>query len=494
LLFLKHRNPDKKELNMSFKLFLAQTFGLIKSTSKIEAAHDALLADYKMYCEFEKSAELKEYNELDLLLKSPTFLQQKQEIQHLSLRGSKEEAQLSEYNKLGRNRSLQKFYQTNGSDELKRFQKIFASEEFTTYKKLREKVHSTSFDSKKKKDEKSEEFALNAQFHKLKESDNISFCEHFAKSKEYHNYEQFKESAERKRYDELKKIVETAEFKNRIAYLEDKHKWEKTGEHAKELRFAELKKLPQLINYQKYNKLDAFSFFKKWDLVFEDNFKAGSLDHKKWSTQSHWAQQALGRNFSQMGDLHAFTEGKNVSIEFNTLKIQVRKETTRGMLWQIPFGFVEQSFDYSSGIVSTAGIEWWKHGILEVKVKYTPSSNFVDAIYLLGEEASPQINLVEIGAKNRVGLLSKSSAGINAQCEDINGLKSGEYYIFSLEWSSHNLTWKVNGRELYTINQDVPNTKMHLNIASIVVGDAADHLPHSFEVDWVRFYQHKPKA
>lgn len=475
---------------MSLKLFLAQTFGLIKSTAKIEAAHDALLADYKMYCEFEKSAELKEFNELDLLLKSPTFLQHKNEVQHLVFKRSKEEAQLIEYNKLNKNSRLQQFYQLMNSEELKRFEKIASSEELSAYKKLREMVHSSSFDSKKKKDEKSDEFAKNAQYHKLKDSDNIQFYERFSKSKDYHNYQKYKDSAERKRFDELKKVIDSKEFKDRVAYLEDKRKWEKTEDHAKELRFAELKKSPQLINYLRYNKSDAFSFFKKWNLVFEDNFKAGSLDHQKWMTQSHWGHQALGRNFSQLGDMHAFTEGRNVSIEFNTLKIQVRKEPIHGMQWQIPFGFVEQKFDYSSGIVSTAGIDWWKHGILEVKIKYTPSPYFADAIYLLGEESSPQINLVEIGAKNRVGLLSRTSSGINAQCEDINGLKSGEYYIFTLEWTSHALTWKVNGRELYTVNQDIPNAKMHLNIASIVVSEPAGDLPHTFEIDWVRFYQH----
>jgi len=479
---------------MSLKLFLAQAFGLIKSTAKLEAAHDALLADYKQYSTFEKSAELKEYNELDLLLKSATFLQHKHEVQHLVLKESKEAAQLTEYNKLAKNSQLQHFYQTLNSDDLRKFEKIAASEELATYKKLKELVHNPSFDTKKKKDDKSDESAKNAQYHKLKDSDNIQFYEHFAKSKDYQNYQNFKDSAERKRYDELKKLVESKAFKDRVAYLEDKHKWEKTEEHAKELRFAELTKLPQLVNYQKYNKSDAFSFFRKWDLVFEDNFKAGSLDHQKWMTQSHWAHQALGRNFSQLGDIHAFTEGKNVSIEFNTLKLQVRKEPTRGMQWKIPFGFVEQNFDYSAGIVSTAGIEWWKHGILEVKVKYTPSQHFVDVIYLLGEETSPQINLVEIGAKNRVGLLSKTSSGIDVQSENINGLKAGEYYIFRLEWSSHALTWKVNGRELLTLTQDIPNAKMHLNIASIVVSETSEHLPHTFEIDWVRFYQHKPKA
>ena len=278
---------------MSFKLFLAQTFGLIKSTSKIEAAHDALLADYQMYCEFEKSSELREFNELDLHLKSPTFLQHKREIQHLGLKGSKEEAQLREYDKLGKNPRLQKFYQTLRSDELKQFEKIKSSEELATYKKLRELLHSPSFDAKKKKDETSEEYARNAQYHKLKDSENIRFYEQFAKSKACKNYLAMIDSAERRRYEELQKVVESEAFRARVAYLSDKHKWEKTEDFARENRFADLKKMPQLINHQKYNASDAFAFFRKCDLVFEDTFKLGKLDHEKWMTQSHWAHEAL---------------------------------------------------------------------------------------------------------------------------------------------------------------------------------------------------------
>lgn len=478
---------------MSFKLFIASTFGLIKSTAKLEAAQDALRADYQMFCEFEKSAELKEYNELDLLVKSPTFLQRKREIQHSVFKGSKEEAQLTEFKKLGRNARLQRFYTTLKSEDLKRFGKISASDELATYKKLKGIVHSPSFDTRKKKDEKSDEFAKSTEYHKIKDSENISFYEHFAKSPEYKNYLLINDSVERRRYEELQKITDSDEFKAKVTYLEDKHKWEKTDEHARETRFAELKKLPQLVNYQKYHSSNAFDFFKKWNLVFEDRFNSGKLDPESWKTQSHWASQTLGRNFSQVGDLHAFTEGRNVSVEFNTMKIEVRKEKTHGMQWQIPFGFVEQEFDYSSGIVSTAGVEWWKHGILEAKVKYEPSHHLVDAIYLLGEETSPQINLVEIGVKNRMGMLTKTADGIHAECESISGLKAGEFYIFRLEWNSHSLVWKINGREIFTLTNNVPAFKMHLNMASIVVSEPTD-LPHRFEIDWVRFYQHHPKA
>ncbi len=478
---------------MSFKLFIASTFGLIKSTAKLETAHEALLADYKMFCEFEKSAELKEYNELERLVKSPAFLQKKREIQHLGFKGSKEAAELAEFKKLEHNSRLQKFYTTLNSDELKRFDRISGSETMKKYKELKTGVEKHSLAALKDMDKQSKEYALYTEFEKLRDSDDLTFFRDFRKSPAFKNYELMLDSTEHKRHEELKKITGAAEFKARVAYLEDTHKWEKTEEHTKEVRFAELKKSQQLVNYLKYNSSNAFEFFKKWDLVFEDHFKSGKLDTANWMTQTHTANQTLGRNFSQLGDLQAFTDGRNVSVELNTLKIEVRKEKTRGMQWQVPLGFVEQEFDYSSGVVSTAGAEWWKHGILEAKVKYAPSHHLVDAIYLLGEQSSPQINLVEMGMKNRVGLLTKSTDGIQAECESISGLKAGEFYIFRLEWNAHSLVWKINDHEILTITQNVPAFKMHLNLASIVVAEPTD-LPHRFEIDWVRFYQHKHKA
>ena len=620
---------------MSFKLFFASTFGLIKSTAKLEATHDALLADYRMFCEFEKSTELKEYQELDLLVNSAIFIQKKKEIQHLVLKGSDEAAQLVEFKKLGKNSRLQKFYTTQKSDELKRFSKISESglgdkyhtlkkyvegaefqyekktaqargkKKFETteayarnkefvqllnsddlkfylkfakssalrnyelmknsaerksfeelqkvsgslelaskgskeatqlseYKKLEKnsrlkKYYSTQksdelkrfgkisesglpekfqalkkyvegadFQNEKRKAEAegkkefetTDAFAKLTEFNLLQSSDDIKFYLNFEKSAERRNHEQIKDSELRKRFEELQKITGSEAFKSRVTYLEDTHKWDKTEDAAKEKRFAELKKLPQLLNYLKYTNSSAFDFFKKWELVFEDRFETGKLNSHKWQTQSYWADQALGRNFSQVGDLHAFTDGKNVLADGKSLKIEVRKEKTRGMQWQIPFGFVEQEFDYTSGIISTAGGDWWNHGILEAKVKYSPSSHFVDAIYLLGEESSPQINLVEMGITNRLGTLTKTENEIQADCKSISGLKSGEFYIFRLEWSAGSLKWKINGREILAITLHVPSHSMHLNAASIVVSEPTDSLPHRFEIDWIRFYQH----
>ncbi|MFA5328714.1 MAG: glycoside hydrolase family 16 protein [Prolixibacteraceae bacterium] len=475
---------------MSFKLFVASTFGLIKSTTKLENAHKALVVDYQMFCEFEKAKELKEYNELDLLVNSPTFKQKKKELQGLSLKSSKEEAQLKELAKLDRNSKLRKFYATEKSEDLKKYEKVKASDLPEKFRKIKETVESVSFDKAKKKDASSKEYAQFAEFQNLKNSADLQFFQRYGKSPAYRNYVQMKDSPERKRLEELQQITTSAEFKARVTYLEDKQKWEKTADAGAEKRFTEMQKMPELVNYLKYKNSNAFEFFKKWELVFEDNFESGKLDREKWSTQSHWASKTLGQNFSQIGDLQAITDGKNISVAGKSMKIEVRKEKATGMQWQVPFGFVEREFDYTSGIVSTAGGDWWNHGILEAKVKYNPSASIVDAIYLLGEESSPQINLVEMGAKNRLGTLTGTENGVKADCESISGLKAGEFYIFRLEWTASSLVWKVNEREILTINLHVPSHTMHLNAASIVVSEPTGNLPHQFEIDWVRFYRH----
>jgi len=475
---------------MSFKIYLASAFGLIKPTVKIEAAYDALLADYLMFSEFENSTEFTEYHELDLLVNSPTFRQKKKNLLRQTLKGSTEGAQMAEYKKLERNRRLQKFYQTLESQDLKRFDKISDSATLSKYKELKTGVERHSLQALKKMDKQSNEYVLYVEYQTLKDSDDLTFFRNFRKSPSYINFELMKNSPERKRFEELEIITGSKEFNAQVAYLEDKQKWDKTDDAKKERRLAEMKELPQVINYLKHKHSNAFDFFKKWNLVFEDRFDTGSLDTQKWMTQSYWASQTLGQNFSQLGDLHAFTDGKNVSLKSDLLRLEVRHEKTTGMQWRIPFGFVEQEFDYSSGIVSTAGGEWWKHGILEAKVKYSPAHNLVDAIYLLGEETSPQINLVEMGEKNRIGLFTHKTDGFQAESESLSGLKVGEFYIFRLEWSAHSLVWKINNRELFTLTHNIPAFKMHLNAASIVVADPSESLPHRFEIDWIRFYQH----
>jgi hypothetical protein len=72
---------------MSFKLFFASNFGLIKPTAKIEAEQEALLKDYQLFCSFIESAELKEYQSLNQYVNSESFKNNRKKLEQLRFKG-----------------------------------------------------------------------------------------------------------------------------------------------------------------------------------------------------------------------------------------------------------------------------------------------------------------------------------------------------------------------------------------------------------------------
>ena len=505
--------------------------------------------DLQRYLKIAESETLARYLALKKYMEGGSFAADKKKSEAEVFEGSPEEKILNEFNHLQKSKAIQIFFKLNGSPELKQFQdfelspelkkftelkakiekgqigkeekeqfhqlekseaiksyfrfadspdyKIFKeTEESPTpqhFQELKRKVESSDFQKRKtyledhKKFEKTEAFKKEEEYKKLKVSDDILFYQKFEKSSELGNYQRMKNSEEKNRFEELKKQTSSEEFISRKAYLEDSKKWEKTEEFKKFRQYNELKQLPQIQNYFKYKNNQELDFFKNWQLIFSDHFSTGKLDSSKWQTISHRGEQSLGRNFSQPGDLQAFTSGENIKTDGKTLKIETRKEKTKGFAWQLPFGFVEKEFDYSSGCINSSGSFGGNYGIWEAKVKYAPLKGLASVLYLSGEDNALQVNLVETGMKNQVGLTTKDED----QTACISGLKTGQYYIFRLEWSQGKMCWKINNKEILALDRQIPATEVHLNAATIVVDEIASGLPHAFEIDWIRVYQKK---
>jgi hypothetical protein len=95
-----------------------------------------------------------------------------------------------------------------------------------------------------------------------------------------------------------------------------------------------------------------------------------------------------------------------------------------------------------------------------------------------------------MGVKNRMGLLAAKDGKTGFTGVSISNLAREKYYIFSLEKTAGQLTWKVNGCTLFEMPASGVNFPMFLNISSIVVNDVpASKLPADFEVEWVRCYK-----
>jgi hypothetical protein len=425
------------------------------------------------------SEKLKKYLELKNLPK--TDKEKKRELKNL-----KSDNEIKGYLKFEHSKKLKLYRETADSYHLKRFEELKAEVENDGFKKR------VDFLKDKKKFEKTEAWKKWNRFKELTSSDDIKFFVKFEKAPLLDNYYKVAESADLKRFNELNSTITSEEFLKRKAYLEDAKKWEKSEEYAREEKYLEMKNRPHLVKYFKYKGTDAFDFFTQWDVSFEDAFQGGKLDIEKWATMSPRAEKVLGRNYSMPGDLHVYTNGENIKCE-SKLVIETRQEKVDGMVWKMPAGFIPAEFDYTSGLVSTAKSFQQEDGIFEAKIKFNPAKETVSSFVLQGEKVFPGIYLLEMGAKNRIGVSSGNEKGrLTINGLDISNLKKGHWYIFTLEKAGGSLVWKINDTEVLKLENRHIDFPLHINIFTMVINQMpGSRLPVRFQTEWIKCYKKK---
>jgi beta-glucanase (GH16 family) len=62
-----------------------------------------------------------------------------------------------------------------------------------------------------------------------------------------------------------------------------------------------------------------------------------------------------------------------------------------------------------------------------------------------------------------------------------------DFFIYSLEWTSEKLIWKINGEEFFRQTGDIPQVPMYV----ILSGGTEKPISGmtTMEIDWVRIYQ-----
>lgn len=455
--------------------------------------------DYK---KLSKSAGIKAYNEIQdssVLKKHEVFSKSEKLKSFLQLQNVPERTrqQKNELKALQKDSEIKSYYRFEKTNKLKLYREMADSHDLKRFTELKSYVESKEFKTReaflkdKTKFEKSEAYKKISRFKQLQADLDIRFYLKYEKSSLYKNYQVVSGSGDLKRYNELVGITSSDEFKNRKIYLEDKKKWEKMEGFARSVEFEKIKDLPHIKKYFKYLNSTSFAFFESWELVFEDHFKETKLNTEKWSVRTYVADKMLGDNYSLAGDLQVYTSGENVSTG-GKLNIQVKKEKKTGKVWQMPAGFIPVALDYTSGVVSTWNSFWMEDGIVEAKIKFQPVKQIASSLYLSGENNLPRLNILEMGAKNHVGISALNPAGkVEISGLDISNLKTG-WYIFTVVKQGGNVTWKINESEVHTEQQSALKTRMHLNASSLVVNEvSAGLLPNSFEMEWVKCYRKK---
>jgi hypothetical protein len=502
--------------NIAFgsKYFIFSKFSSIPKTSKIEQNRNELAKEYNDFKEFKKSAELKEFEDLNKYIESH---EHKELLERINKNKAAEEDKIKSFESQKKSKRFKAYFKFKESQKLKEYQSIAQSEDLKKHNELKSLTSSADFNSQKnklttaikeagnkgkgEKDDQQKaalEKQLNAlvqqikEFKQLAKSRNIKFYFKFGNSAKYKNFLAFEKSKELADYLALEKYLASDEHKDKLSKLTSNE----AEENTKINKHQEFKNSKKYKWYQEVKGAGKFDELKKWKVVFEDDFSQSSLDPGKWMTRYYWGDKLMNDAYALEHDKAFPTDGQNIEVS-KTLKIITKKEKVEGKKWKIPFGFVPQEFDFTTGLASTAKSFRLKYGKVEAKIKVNYAKPVNYNFWMASEKNLPHVDVMKLQRKKSrvdVGLAYGNltdEKGPTKKSAEFTGLDvSQDFFIYTLEWTKDKLTWKINDVVVNEQKQGIPHEEMYLVFSSSITQNTnGSGLPASMEVDWVRCYQ-----
>ena len=295
----------------------------------------------------------------------------------------------------------------------------------------------------------------------------------------------------------LEKETNSDDFQKRKTYLlmKPKARYETTEEYQKEQEYQELKKSEKVMWYFKSKKKYPFGEIEKWEETFNESFAGKKLDEERWMTRYYWGDAILNEPYTMSDDKSFPTDGKNVEFYDNKLRLVTKREEIEGKKWHPQHGFLQDSFEFTSALVSTGKSFRQKFGIFKAKIKMSPT-NLTQAFWMVSDSLVPHIDVAKFeNGKIYANYFWSSGKGAapSKSISKTGGSKfSGDFYIFTLEWSPGKLVWKINDKVFKTQSADVPQDEMYMVFSAGLKDWASDQgLPAAMEIDWIRVYKLK---
>ena len=439
--------------------------------------------ELKRFKDLDGSEKIIEFEKLETSIKSPEF-REKQKMRPIRFKDTEEYINFHEYKSLKGDPEVKAFLKSKGKAEMTKSKTIIRYEELDAFTK------SSAFLAKKNmkpitfKD--SEEYKKLLEYNRKKGSPEIKEFYKFKTSKEYANYLNTHDSKRLERYAELKEYVATAEFRDKKNYLLDKKRFEKTEMYRQSEEYNKLIKNPDIIWYFKVKDSNKFDILKQRELTFSDEFDGDKPDTKKWLTNYYWGEKLLKDRYSVESDLQSYTEKENFEQRNSILKIITKPQRVSGKVWSAANGFTTKEFSYTSGLINSGDSFRQKYGLFTAKIKLG-DINAKNAFWMLADKITPHIDICRT-SKGKVWFDYFSAKGNNVKTS-LGSRYAKDFFIYSLEWTSDKLVWKINNTVVFTQTSDIPQEPMYVLLAGGL--DNPINGMTTMEIDWVRVYQPK---
>ncbi len=500
--FLKVQEHYKLPAKTRFELSdLGHTLKQYENQSNSEeiSGYFEFISD-KLYTGFEKMKDTKELNrylELNSIIESHEFKSKKKSLSKEDFANSKEGKLFDEFTNLSKISEIEDYLKLESSHNKKYYDALHGSDQLLAYEELDKFIHSHDFENQKQSIMETDfhdtqEYKKKRELDQMMEDPNIKIYFKLDGSEELSNFNKLNDSDKIHRYHELESYIESKEFKDQKAYLSlnPKTRWMESEENKQLEEYKRLKKSEKIkrffskFNHKKYN------WHREWNLTFIDEFNSGQLDTQKWLTRYYYGEEMLQKSYSLTNELHYISDGDNLDLSANHLKIVTRKEKAEGIKWNPELGFFPTEFDYTSGLINSGKSFRQKFGVFEAKIKFSSSSKLLNAFWMVGNQQTPHIDVAKANGVYSVGINSENNKFIKT----LNRAKfSGKYFIYTMEWTPNKITWKINGLEIASTTSNIPQEEMYIALSSGIYSESEGESLPAMEVDWVRCYQKASK-
>ncbi|MBU5317754.1 family 16 glycosylhydrolase [Clostridium bornimense] len=229
----------------------------------------------------------------------------------------------------------------------------------------------------------------------------------------------------------------------------------------------------------------------QWNLVWSDEFNGDTLNKDNWIYD-------IGGDGWGNNELQYYTDrNENVRVENGHLVIEAKKEEYGGM-------------GYTSGRIKTKGLQEFKYGRIEAKMKMPKGQGLWPAFWMLGANMDSNIwpTCGEIDIMEHVNNAENIHGTIHW---DYNGYQTytgrtksdiEEYHIYAIEWDDESIKWFVDDNKYLEANikNNINGTdefhKSFFILFNLAVGgnwpqspNGNTKFPAKMMVDYVRVYE-----
>ena len=245
-----------------------------------------------------------------------------------------------------------------------------------------------------------------------------------------------------------------------------------------------------------------------WQLAFAEEFDGDRLDDETWHTCFWWAPNTCTIEPHQEMGLY---RQENVSVADGVLTLRARPKRA--------IGWNGETYDYTSGLVSTGGSDYsdparesgfvFTYGYAEARIQVPAGQGLVPAFWLPTADHSwpPEIDIMEMLGNDptrttmhyhyRRSNGTKATVGDSWRGPDF----SAGWHTFGVDWQPGSLTWYVDGIERYRFVDAAVTDQPAFLLLNLAVGgtwagapDPDTAFPADLLVDYVRVFQRSPSV